>query len=94
MAETKIAVVRTKGRANIRKELETTLRMLRLYRKNYSAILEKKPETEGMLKKAKDLTICKEVSEEDIKRAKLPESRFYTYNIITLLGKTGWAKKK
>lgn len=97
MAGTKIAAVRTKGRAGVRKEIEATLRMLRLYRKNYSAIMEKKPETEGMLRKVKDFTTRKEVSEEDIAKAKLPERRFYTRNIITILGKagkTGGAKEK
>lgn len=94
MSGTKIAVVRTKGRAGVRKEIETTLRMLRLYRKNYSAILEKKPETDGMLRKVKDFTICKEVREEDIAKAKLPEGNFYRSSIITILGKTGWAKQR
>ncbi|MBI2574655.1 uL30 family ribosomal protein [Candidatus Woesearchaeota archaeon] len=94
MAETRIAVVRTKGRANIRKEIETAFRLLRLHRKNYSVIVAKNPETEGMLRKVKDFTARREVREEDIARAKLPESRFYRHNIITLIGKAGGEKKK
>ena len=49
-----LAVVRIRGRVNIRKEVEDTLGMLRLHRVNHCVLVPEIPEYLGMLQKAKD----------------------------------------
>jgi len=50
------AVIRVRGKVNIRSEVENTLKMLRLNRVNHCVILPETPEFMGMLKKVKDWT--------------------------------------
>lgn len=63
----KIAAIRIRGLVNIKKTIEDTLDMLRLYRKNYCVVLENKPEVIGMLKKAKDYITWGEIDESTLK---------------------------
>ncbi len=63
----KIVVIRIKGLVNIRKTIEDTLDMLRLYRKNYCVVLENKPEVVGMLKKVKDYITWGEIDDDTLK---------------------------
>ncbi len=50
----KIAVVRIRGRRKVRKEIEDTLRMLRLERPNHCVLVNNTPQYLGMLNKVKD----------------------------------------
>ncbi len=63
----KIAVIRIKGLVNIKKTVEDTLNMLRLYRKNYCVVLENKPEIIGMVRKAKDYITWGEINDDTLK---------------------------
>ncbi len=49
-----LAVVRIRGRVNIRKEVKDTLVMLRLHRINHCVLVPETPEYLGMLQKSKD----------------------------------------
>ncbi len=49
-----IAVVRVRGRRKIKKEIEDTLRMLRLERPNHCVLVFDTPQYAGMLHKVKD----------------------------------------
>jgi len=48
------AVIRVRGKINVRKSINDTLKMLRLNRINHCVIIPESPEYKGMLKKAKD----------------------------------------
>lgn len=63
----KIAAIRIKGLVNVKKTVEDTLKILRLYRKNYCVVLEKKPEIIGMLKKIKDCITWGEIDDSTLK---------------------------
>ncbi len=58
-----IAVIRIRGPVNINTEVTQTLRLLRLLRKHTCVVLKVKPETKGMLLKAKDYITWGEISE-------------------------------
>jgi large subunit ribosomal protein L30 len=64
----RLAVVRVRGRVNVRKEIEDTLRMLRLTRVNYCALVSDTPSYRGMLQKVKDYVTWGKVDEEDVAR--------------------------
>jgi len=49
-----LAVIRIRGRVNIRKEVKDTLIMLRLHRINHCVLVPETPEYLGMLQKSKD----------------------------------------
>jgi large subunit ribosomal protein L30 len=49
-----IAVIRVKGVTQMRHAVENTLQLMRLYRKNFCAVLESNDITTGMLRQAKD----------------------------------------
>lgn len=73
----RIAIVRVRGNANIRKEVMDTFKMLRLYNKNGCVIIPNTPSYLGMLKKVKDFVTWGEVDKETLKelllkRGKLP----------------------
>src|SRR3989344_3088403 len=48
------AVIRIKGSVGVKKDIEYTLELLRLYRKNHCIILREDGNTKGMLQKVKD----------------------------------------
>jgi len=58
----KLAVIRVRGCVRVNKEIEDTLQMLRLYRKNFCALIEKKDV--GMIKKVKDFVTYGEIDKE------------------------------
>lgn len=73
----RLVVVRVRGECKIRKEIEDTLRMLRLYKKNNCVVIPDKPAFLGMLEKIKDFITWGEVNETTFKeliekRGKLP----------------------
>lgn len=65
---TKIAVIRLRGNWNIRKEIEDTLFLLGLRRKNSLVILENNKTNQGMLNKVKDYIAYGEISDEELKK--------------------------
>ncbi|MGQ9721214.1 MAG: 50S ribosomal protein L30 [Candidatus Jordarchaeum sp.] len=49
-----LAVIRLRGSVNVRKEINDTLKMLRLHHVNHAALINNSPSYLGMLQKAKD----------------------------------------
>lgn len=64
----RLAVVRIRGRAGVRKEVEDTLKMLRLTRPNYCVLIDDRREYLGMLAKVKDNVTWGEVDAEAVAR--------------------------
>lgn len=62
-----IAVIRIRGLINLRGDINDTLDMLRLYRKNYCVVLPNIPAIIGMVKKAKDYITWGEIDDETYK---------------------------
>ena len=60
------AVVRIRGRVGVRKEVEDTLRMLRLKRVNNCVLVPENPSFKGMLEKAKDYITWGEINKETL----------------------------
>jgi len=50
----KIAVLRIRGSEGVNRDIEKTLQLLHLYKRNYCAIVGSTPSIRGMLTKAKD----------------------------------------
>jgi len=63
----RIAVVRIRGRVHIRKEIEDTLRLMRLYKKNSCVIIKNSEPQIGMLTKVKDYVTWGEIDSETFK---------------------------
>lgn len=61
----RIAVIRVKGSARTRREVEDTLFMLRISRVNYCSIIDDRKTYEGMLKKVKDIVTWGEIDKDD-----------------------------
>ena len=59
-----LAAIRIRGLTDIRIKIEDTLKMLRLYKKNYCCVLPNTPIYIGMLKKAKDYITWGEIDDE------------------------------
>ena len=59
-----IAAIRIRGLIGIRTKIEDTLKMLRLYKKNYCCVVPNNPIYSGMLKKAKDYITWGEIDDE------------------------------
>ncbi|MBC7109770.1 MAG: 50S ribosomal protein L30 [Archaeoglobi archaeon] len=60
----KLAVVRLKGTVNVPREVEDTLRMLRLNRVNHCVIVDDNPHYLGMIQKVKDYVAWGEIDSE------------------------------
>lgn len=73
----KIAVVRVRGDVNLRKEVKDTLKLLRLYRKNFCVVVEGTPSWIGMIKKVKDYVTYGEIDDATYKE--LAEKRGEMY---------------
>lgn len=61
----KIAVVRIRGRAENRKDIDDTLKNLRITRVNYCSIIDDRDSNKGMLFKVKDHVAWGEIDGED-----------------------------
>ena len=59
-----VAAIRVRGQTGVRRDIKATLRLLRLYRRNYCVDLPKNSAVEGMLRKAKDYITWGDVDEE------------------------------
>ncbi len=62
--EKRLAAVRIRGLVGIKTTIESTLQMLRLYKKNYCSVLPNSAIYTGMLKKAKDYITWGEIDDE------------------------------
>jgi large subunit ribosomal protein L30 len=60
------AVVRIKGNVNVRKEVEDSLKMLRLHRVNHCILVPETPDHIGMLRKVKSLVTWGEVDKKTV----------------------------
>lgn len=59
-----IAVVRIRGKVGVTSKIEDTMKILRLYRKNYCVVVPSTPAYMGMLQKVKDYVTFGEIDEE------------------------------
>lgn len=62
-----LAAIRVRGILGVRKPVEDTMRMLRLYKKNHCVIMEDNPSNKGMLIKVKDFVTFGEINPETLK---------------------------
>ncbi|AAL81927.1 50S ribosomal protein L30 [Pyrococcus furiosus DSM 3638] len=69
----KLAVIRIRGRVNVKRPVRDTLAMLRLHRVNHCVIVDDTPSYLGMLQKAKDYITWGEINAETL--AKLIRKR-------------------
>lgn len=60
----RLAAIRVRGLTGVRDKLDDTLKMLRLYKKNYCCVVPNNPIYAGMLKKAKDYITWGELDNE------------------------------
>ncbi len=60
----KIAVILIRGRIGIRKDIKSTLKMLRLNKKNVCVVVNKTPDMLGMIIKCKDYVTFGEIDDE------------------------------
>jgi large subunit ribosomal protein L30 len=72
-----IAAIRIRGRTGLKKDIEDTMKMLRLTRINHAVMLDENPNYQGMLRKAKDYITWGEIREDTVikvisKRGKVP----------------------
>ncbi len=58
----KIAIVRIRGDLNVRKDNKDTLKMLKLFNKNYCVVVDNNPNYVGMIKKIKDYVTWGEIN--------------------------------
>jgi large subunit ribosomal protein L30 len=65
--ETKLAAIRVRGVIGMNQRVESTLSMLRLFRKNYCVVIPKNAAYIGMLKKAKDYVTWGEIDDDTFK---------------------------
>ena len=62
--EKKIAVIRIRGIIGLKKDIKDTLKMLRLYNKNWCVVVDATPSVLGMIKKVKDYITWGEIDDE------------------------------
>ena len=67
MTSQKLAAIRIRGLTGIKSEIQYTLKMLRLYKNNYCAVLDDNQVYTGMLKRVKDYITWGEIDEETYK---------------------------
>ena len=63
----KLAAIRVRGIIGVNSEIEDTMKMMRLYKKNFCCVLPNNPIYAGMLKKAKDYITWGEIDEQTFK---------------------------
>jgi large subunit ribosomal protein L30 len=69
------AVVRVRGTAGVKKDIEDTLKKLRLDRVNHCVLVPKTPSFEGMLKKAKYYITWGEINPETLEKLIIKRGR-------------------
>ena len=83
----KIAIVRIRGKLNIRKEIVDTMNMLKLYKKNSCVVLDINGQNIGMVTKMKDYVTWGEIDQDTFKillkkRGKLAGNKSLTEQYI------------
>lgn len=71
--EARIAIIRVRGKVHVKAQIDDTLSLMNLNRKNHCTIIDKRPEYIGMLHKVNDYVTWGEIKPEVI--AKLIETR-------------------
>ena len=66
--QVRIAAVRIRGKTKIKITVEDTMKMMRLYKNNYCAILPNNPIYLGMLRMAKDYLTWGEIDEDTFRQ--------------------------
>ena len=74
-ASKQITIVRIRGSIKVNKEINDTLNMLRLYKRNYCVVMSSTPSILGMIQKVKDYITWGEINEETLKLLK--DKRYY-----------------
>ncbi len=69
------AVIRVRGSAGMKKDIENTLKKLRLDRVNHCVLVPKNPSFEGMLKKAKNYITWGEINPETLEKLIIKRGR-------------------
>ena len=62
-----LAVIRIKGSSGIRGDIEDTLNILRLYKKNFCVVITDKVDYRGMVQKIKDYVTWGEINDETLR---------------------------
>ncbi|MCD6547432.1 MAG: 50S ribosomal protein L30 [Nanoarchaeota archaeon] len=81
------AVVRIKGRVNVRKDIEKTLNLMRLYKKHCCVILPPKKDVLGMIQKVERYVTWGEINADTLsklleKRGRLPGNKRLTEDYV------------
>ncbi|RLE94949.1 MAG: 50S ribosomal protein L30 [Thermoprotei archaeon] len=87
----RLAVIRIRGTVGVRKDIEYTLRLLRLVRKFHAVVIDDRPDYLGMLQKVKDYVTWGEIDAETLaellrKRGRLVGNRRPTDEDVKKLG--------
>ncbi|MEM2954600.1 MAG: 50S ribosomal protein L30 [Candidatus Nanoarchaeia archaeon] len=67
MTKVRLAVIRIRGDVNLSSDVRTTLKYLKIYRKNYCSLWPSTPQILGMIQKVKDFVTFGEIDEETCK---------------------------
>lgn len=83
MEQKRIAIIRIKGKAGLKKTVKDTFLLLKLYKKNSCVVVSNTPSYIGMLTKIKDCATWGEINEQTFKlllekRGKLPGNKQLT----------------
>ncbi len=70
-----IAIVRVRGRVDVKEDIERTLHLLRLRRKHTCVVLRPNPSVKGMIDKVKDYVTWGEIDKETFKELLLKRGR-------------------
>jgi large subunit ribosomal protein L30 len=89
----KIAIVRVRGKIRVKKVINDTLDMLRLYNKNYCTVLDVTPQIAGMINKAKDFITYGEIEEDIFKELIAKRGEEYTGREQDTKGKISYSRK-
>jgi len=90
--EKKIAIVRVRGLVRVKTEINDTLNMLRLYKKNYCTIVPHTQTYLGMIKKVKDYVTYGEINDETFKMLVEKKGQLYKGRETDSKGKIKYTK--
>lgn len=88
----KIAIIRIRGLAGIKKDIKDTLNILRLYRKNFCVIVSDSPNYIGMIKKIMSYVTYGEIDDETEKILFEKRGEEYKGRLKDLRGKIEYKK--
>lgn len=87
MTDQKVAIIRIRGEANMKRTIKDTFKMLRLYKKNTCVVIPATKQYAGMIESIKDGVTWGEINQETFKlllekRGKLPSKGSLTNDYI------------